>query len=354
MTNGWPVMIVGLLLAQIAAAQKEPAAPSGAAGTNESPLVLNAGTITKTQLQGRPMAKVTCDEDGNVYTRLYVHEKAIDGTLFQVPIQQVKADGSLGRLFTTAESQLKDLSIADFFVGAKGEMYELGWTPKKEVYVLAFGDDGAIRSKTKLEAPFFMAYQFAVFKSGEFLVSGTQGQDQHEPFTAVFDASGRMVKKLSSPEDEGFKKSAETGDSNSISQSTGGTGNASVELGEAVAGSDGNVYLLRSSSPAVVYAISPAGEIVRTVNVDSGDPALFPTGMKASPGRLALVFHKGRGATQADGIVRVVDLQGNSVANYLLNSLWGGGALTCYVPPGFIFANTKSDGFVYFYHAEPK
>jgi hypothetical protein len=121
-----------------------------------------------------------------------------------------------------------------------------------------------------------------------------------------------------------------------------------------VAGSDGNIYLMRSSSPAVIFAISPAGEITRTIKIDPEDPSMFPTNLKSAPGNLAVVFHKGRGSTSVDGIVKVVDYEGHPISSYLLTGSWSGGALACYTPPSFVFINTKSDGFAYRFNAEPK
>jgi hypothetical protein len=67
--------------------------------------------------------------------------------------------------------------------------------------------------------PFFVQLlHLAVFKSGEYLavgLTGTIGENAphlRKPFTAVFAADGRLVKKIYEPEDEDARQCAEGGD----------------------------------------------------------------------------------------------------------------------------------------------
>jgi len=54
-----------------------------------------------------------------------------------------------------------------------------------------------------------------------------------------------------------------------------------VDKSAAVAGDDGLVYLMRATSPAIVYAISPAGEVIRKIASRSsercGHAAVWPS-----------------------------------------------------------------------------
>jgi len=50
------------------------------------------------------------------------------------------------------------------------------------------------------------------------------------------------------------------------------------------AGSDGNLYLMRRLSPVILYAISPAGEIIRRFTVDPGEADYMPTGLQIAGG----------------------------------------------------------------------
>lgn len=55
-------------------------------------------------------------------------------------------------------------------------------------------------------------------------------------------------------------------------------------------GDDGNLYLMRPLSPAIIYVISPNGSVLRRFTVDPGDESLQPSEMHVSTDRLALSF----------------------------------------------------------------
>jgi hypothetical protein len=204
-------------------AQEKGAAPRGAATSQDRSLTLETSKTIKTQMQGRPFAKLACDDDENVYARLYILQKAMDGTAFQAPVQKIKLDASLGESFKITDAG-SDMSAADFFVSRTGEVYVAAWTSQGDNFLVSFSGDGSFKSKTKIEGPGVTLYQLAVFKTGEILLSGTEGDGDHSPFTAVFNPSGKLIKKLDSPEDQAFKNSAVSGDSNFAAQSTGAMG----------------------------------------------------------------------------------------------------------------------------------
>jgi hypothetical protein len=348
------LFMVGLLACSAALdAQDKGGAAKAEPPVSERLLNLEATDIIKTQVQGSPFNRVGCDEDGNIYVRIYGLESARNGNLLQVPIQKVKTDGSLAETFEITSFD-PDASGADFFVASQGELYQSAWKNRNEMYLVRFASDGSMKSKTKLETSYFMPHQVAVFKSGEILASGTIGEKGHTPFTGIFDASGKLISKLSASHDDLLKKGAETGDADVVSQRAGGAGITAVTLGDAVPGSDGNIYLMRSISPAAVYVISPGGELLRVLKVDAGDTTLFPIGMRGAPGKLAITFHHGHDDLSVDGILKVIDYEGNPIATYGLKASWAGGPLACYTPPQFTFVNTRKDGFLYFFKAEPK
>ncbi len=211
--------------------------------------------------------------------------------------------------------------------------------------------DGSFKSRTRLDAEFFTPYQIALFRSGEFLLSGTAGPQDRTPFTAVFGADGKLIKKIYEPEDENSRQRAESGDRDFLSDST-NAGNTFVWYGDAVAGSDGNVYLLRSTSPALIYVISPRGEVMRKLRIDSGNSALVARTLRPGPGRLAISFLE-RYSTK--GIIKVVDLQGNPIADYGSDDEGTYPGLPgCYVSGAFAFLVGDSDHNVYLHKAGPK
>jgi len=177
-----------------------------------------------------------------------------------------------------------------------------------------------VKARTKLELNVFVdVLHLAVFKSGEFLVVGLTGTVDvpaphlRTPFTAVFAASGQLVKKIYEPEDEDARKKAEGGDPKYL-LCCGDSGNEFVGWNaDVVSGSDGNVYLLHGTSPPLIYAISPTGEVLRKLQISS-PPDLIANSIKSYGGRLAIGFHWLGEVPQS--LIKVIDVNGNSIADY--------------------------------------
>ena len=313
------------------------------------PSLVITSSVTS-QVFGPNFGRVRCDEDGNVYLRPYSADRGRAGTLHQTPIQKIKPDGSLAGSFRVTDFR-EGIWGRDFFVTDKGAVYQIVQTAELEMYVLEFSSDGSLKSHTKIDTEFFSPYQLAVFKSGEFLLSGTAGKQGHTPFTAVFSSGGKLLKKLTSPEDEDSQTRAESGDSTVVGEN--GFGNAAVHFGDAAAGSDGNLYLMRAGSRAWIYAVSPAGEVIRKFFVDSGDSSLQAKSMKSAPGRIAIAF--GRKSEVSDNVIKIVDLEGNAIADYVFrDNRLSPAFLSCYVPPVFTFVQANGSGPLIFQNAEPK
>ena len=110
---------------------------------------------------------------------------------------------------------------------------------------------------------------------------------------------------------------------------------------------------MRKASPAVIYAISARGEVVRKLRLDPGDPGLEPSGLQPAQGRLAVLF-SGPGGEK---VLKVVDLEGNPVATYNSQESALPGALGCYVPPAFTFLtwdDNGAEGSMFLQKIEPK
>ncbi len=314
---------------------------------------LEVSTTIQTQLQGIFFGRVKCDDAGNLYLRPYSPARNRNHTLHQTPIQRIKPDGSLGESFSNTDAP--DVEGMDFSVSPDGDVFQVAFGDNKKYYVISFAKDGSVKSTIKISAdafiPYFTPYQIVVFKSGEMLLSGQGGDGGHTPFTAVFDASGKLIKKVVDEEDAHLAKRAETGSAGAVPDNS-NYGNSAVTFGEAVAGSDGNVYLMRSGSPASVLAISPHGDIIRKFKVLPDDPLQTAVSMKAAPGRLAIAFRK----QDAPGMsIKTIDLEGNPVAAYVSQDHRLPAAFfSCYAPPQFIFAQANAKGYVLVHKAETK
>ncbi len=87
-----------------------------------------------------------------------------------------------------------------------------------------------------------------------------------------------------------------------------------LDLAEAEVGSDGNLYVMRFSSPALVYVIGPSGKIIKTIKVSSRLPGVLPSAFHLSGNRLALSFWNEESQRQT---VVVADAQtGRKIASY--------------------------------------
>jgi len=317
----------------------------------DRPIPLEVSQTVKAQIQGTFFGRVKCNDDGEIYLRPYSAEKNKNHTLHQTPIQKLKADGTLDHAYSNPDAQ-PDWWGMDFFVSPSGEVFQVGINEKSlAIYLIDFFPDGSVKSTTQIAAEAFHPYQMAVFKSGQILLSGIKGEQGRTPFTAVFTSTGKMIKEVVDKNDKELEKRA-SGEEPVPGFQKSSFGNRAVQFGEAISGSDGNVYLLRSGSPALVYAVSPHGDVVRKFTVDAGDPELMAVSMKAAPGQLAVAFGR---QNEGGTFVQVTDLEGHSVASYGTND----GRLTaqflsCYVSHALVFTTRNSDGFVEFNKAEGK
>lgn len=301
-------------------AQQEaaPAVSLKATSRGEMPLP----TPTLTVMVGR----ATCDNEGNVYARLFDQDEP--KTSFHAPIEELTPEGRLARNFPS-EDAFQGHAVAEaFFVDSTGVVYEL-FAHDGAYEVVQFGHDGSVKARARLDldaqSAQVQAWQLAVFKSGEYLLAGltlkdpngqflegwaANGLHYHTPFTAIFGADGRLVKKIYEPEDEESRQRAEAGDTAYASQIT-YEGNNFVTLGDAAIGPDGNAYLLRGGPVPMIYVISPKGEVVRKLRIDAGGPNearhLAQGSIKFYDGRIVIGF---------GGRIAIIDLKGNPVAGY--------------------------------------
>jgi len=261
---------------------------------------------------GAFMSSSKCDADGN----LYVRKLAVDRPLLG-PVVKIDPDGKRTALFDPAAFKQLALDRADAFSPASdGGMYQIAQSGglKPRIYVLRFSSDGSPSSPTLLDAD-LEVYTFAAFADGNFLVSGVKRDvqnknDRGRNFTAVFSADGRELAQLSfqAPE-ESAKASAGKANTSDGEKATPG-----LDLAEAEVGSDGNLYVMRFSSPALVYVIGPSGKIIKTIKVSSRLPGASPSAFHLSGNRLALSFWNEESQRQT---VVVADAQtGRKIASY--------------------------------------
>lgn len=290
-------LAAGLGLAQINSAAPDKVAQtevSAASGSKSTFALLASSTMNlASEMGGAFMNPSKCDADGNLYIRKY----AMDRPLLS-PVVKIDAEGKRTAWFDPAAFSQLNLDRADAFSpDPDGGLYQVAWVGilKPQIYVIHFSSDGSPSSPIRLDAD-FEPYQFAPFPSGGFLVSGLQRNlgnkaDLGRPFTAVFSADGRLLTQLSFELAPGHAETKSAGKPAAKAAGVDAPKPApGLDLSDAEAGADGNIYALRRSSPALVSVISPAGKIVRTLKVSAPAAGVMPDGFHVSENRMAVSF----------------------------------------------------------------
>jgi hypothetical protein len=319
-----------------------------AANTSGSTISLRASSTTNltSEMGGAFMSPSKCDADGNLYIRKLATDRPLLG-----PVVKIDADGKRTALFDPAAFSKLALDRADAFSpAADGGMYQIAQSGvlKPRTYVLRFASDGSPSAPTRIDAD-FEVYTFAAFAGGNFLVSGVQRDvqnrnDRGRNFTAVISADGRELAQLSLQQPlqpaKGSKQS-EAGESKKGAQretaNDAGKPAPMLDLADAEVGSDGNLYVMRAASPALVYVIAPSGTIRPTLKV-AGPAGALPGAFHVSGNRLAILFWN---EENQSGTMVIADAQtGRRIARYA-DATGMGTSFACYSANDGIFTFLK-------------
>lgn len=282
------------------------------------------------EMGGAFMLPSKCDDDGNLYIRKFATDRPLMG-----PVVKIDADGKRMALFDPAAFSQLGLDRADAFSPASdGGLYQIAQKGivKPQIYVLHFSPDGSAGSPVLLEAD-LEVYAFAPFPGGNFLVSGVQrdlmnSKDRGHNFTAVFSSDGRMLVWLS------FERPGNTG----AHVQAAGDAAPTLDLADAEVGVDGNLYVMRGSSPALVYVISPGGKILRTLKIAAPTRGPAPSAFHISGNQVAISFWSERDESQ---ILVVADAQtGRNISTYS-DASGAGPAFACYSANDGVFTFLK-------------
>jgi hypothetical protein len=285
---------------------------------------------------------LVCDSDGNLY--LSTDPDGVDG------IHKLNAKGERVSLFLPRTADVKVNHPLYFSIGPDGDLYQLISAMEPSRYVFVYKSDGNLKSTIKLQPGFsFVPQKVAAFPSGDLLVSGLEFDKDPNgalwPFTGIFSNDGMLRKELTLKDDTEIHDMGASGDPK-VTSARNPSANHAISGGAAETGPDGNVYLMRRLSPAILYAISAGGAVVRRFKVDPGSQDFMPFSMHISGNRIAVLF---RHSQTAQEIIKVVDLQGRDVATYEEPVIEGrktlGGAFACYSsnPDRFTFLKALED-----------
>jgi hypothetical protein len=174
-----------------------------------------------------------------------------------------------------------------------------------------------------------------------------------EPFTAIFNRQGELVKALVLPEDVTINPEKTTGEPQQTPPDGGPGGTSEQEqfrsaiwLGTAVTAEDGNIYLMRASSTPVVYVISSSGSVLRSLRIEPPAENFRPITMKVASGKVVVEFEENQpvgGFAQAIYVVAEATT-GETLRHYVRRPGGAGGAFACYTASGFTFLREDEAG----------
>jgi hypothetical protein len=210
------------------------------------------------------------------------------------------------RLGLTQGSGLEGSLLLDFAPGTSHDLFLLlshlasgnpGVRGPVE-HLLVHVKEGASSSVTKLDLkPGLELRQIALLGSDHFVVSGFFGwQHLHpESFTAIFDAAGQFLQKLTLTGDLNVDSQSPNVTSKKLSDPAEmaraeTTANGWLDSSSLQTADDGSVYLARSAPQGPVFIISPGGE-VRRVMLTTPDSGAALLSVKIAGGKIAAEYN---------------------------------------------------------------
>ncbi len=211
---------------------------------------------TLTQMPAVGVHDISCDDGGNVYLRSNV-PLSVEGSILAQPIVKLAKDGSLSQFAT---SNIPDLpaspTIFRYAVGPDGHLYEIVRTVADHsatLYLVEFSSDGHYLSKSKFTDSNWVPQAFLPLRSGDFLITTTVVERDKPQRTSagIYDSDARLKRPI--------KLSAAEPDTQGALVMT--------PSRDAQVGRDGNIYLLRRTSPPEVQVVSESGDVLRKLKL---------------------------------------------------------------------------------------
>ena len=166
--------------------------------------------------------------------------------------------------------------------------------------------------------------------------------------TAIYSPAGHLVKQFALEGDAQIEREIDAGDGKDTDLQK--RHSEAVDKSVAITADDGLVYLMRASSPATVYAISDAGDVVRRIVVSAPTGTGSPDfGIRVVKNRLVVQFRRtcegdvGTDSCRSSTYAVVDATTGQKLAAYE-SDREAAGTLACYAPDPdrfFIFSGRK-------------
>lgn len=338
--------------------QRQPTTASVTKDSSRKSLV-SIRTVTVPSVPAGMFAKpITCDLEGSIY--LHNDQYGVSG------LHKLSREGKPLALFLAkSEADFKIAAALVFSVANDGSVYQLVFLRSGDIdrYILVYNPDASLRARIRLQLDFaWVPSTLAVFPSGDMLITG-QAYDvgshrSMRPFTAIFSPQGKLVREVQLADDEALRQMTDIGDARVTSPFDPRSSRA-VGFSEMQMAKDGNIYLMRWTAPAILYAISPKGVVVRRFTVDPGNDDYRPQAMHIAGDRIALLFVQPQ---SREKVMKVLDLEGREIATYGEPEKDGkasdelGSAFACYSeqPEQFIFLGADDSDRLQFVTAEAR
>jgi hypothetical protein len=338
------------------ASAKEPSAQAKVVKKVDAHLARIEAITAPAEMATAFQAPLKCDSDGNFYFQSNPTTPAI---------HKLNSKGEEIALFRpTSNPDFKVDAAIYFAIAPGGDLYQLVFPHEIKRYVFAYKSDGTFRSAIKLDPGFpWSPRALAIFASGHLLVAGSEYDKDRTaamwPFTGIFAADGSLLKEVKLEDDDTLHDMAVAGDAR-VSAPQAPNDNRAVSFSQLETAADGNAYLMRWTNPAVFYAISAGGEVLRRFAVDPGGLDYWPAAMHLFQNRIAVLFVDEQ---THDKIMKIVDLEGHDIAAYDELRANGkpvhgllGTAFACYTenPTRFVFLGSSDDNKLQLWIAEPR
>jgi hypothetical protein len=282
---------------------------------------------------------VKCDDHGNVYFRFSAHGPG------KFDVVKIAPDGAQKAVYSYwGDAKLRDDTLLADSVGEHGEMYELLGGAGHRVLLVRFSAEGNLEATDEFEAPEpFTPSQLETLPGGTFFVSGVlvgdkTGRRAGQPVNAFYDNNGHRLREIHLKQDAGRLKQSLAGPDRNGSQNRG------VYFGRTAVGDDGNLYVMRAASPAIIYVVTPGGRVERTLVVQPPAKGAQPIALLAYGGRVAIEFSLPAATDVGDTRIRIVNAHsGHAIVDYEITGDLGE-AVACYNVEQFTFLGSK-DGW---------
>jgi hypothetical protein len=302
----------------------------------EKPTVLQVSSTRRVELPAlNYFGSAQCDSEGD----LFFHTDS--GSFRRNIVFKLSHDVEDSLMYKLTPELDRTTSFLSFAVTPDGTVHILA-NDDKHLLVISFDSDGTMKDEVLLDTPErVLADQFEVFANGVILLDGyySAGASQQlrgKPFQALFDASGKLIKRFSdiSERDHSQQK----------------TGTVALKDGGAAMGDDGNAYLLRSHE---VVVLSSAGTAVRRLRFSKPEPKTIATGIFVSKGLLAIVLSETEKNNQIVDTDLVLDANtGLKVGYYAAPQQAGATSIVCFSrEDGFTFLKSENLNLLTLYTA---